>query len=70
MKPSDYLPFYAGRFRTVEIDSAFYVCPTARTVENWNARFVFSDRVNNLAKRLLVLQCFLFDPFKDSTRLK
>jgi uncharacterized protein YecE (DUF72 family) len=49
MRPSDYLAFYAERFYTVEIDSTFYACPTARTVENWNARtppgFVFSVKV-------------------------
>jgi uncharacterized protein YecE (DUF72 family) len=49
MKPSDYLWFYAERFHTVEVDSTFYGCPTARTVENWNARtpdgFVFSVKV-------------------------
>ena len=49
MKPSDYLWFYAERFHTVEVDSTFYACPTARTVENWNARtpegFVFSVKV-------------------------
>ena len=38
MKPSDYLRFYAERFHTVEVDSTFYACPTARTVGNWNAR--------------------------------
>ena len=38
LKPSDYLRFYAERFHTVEVDSTFYACPTARTVENWNAR--------------------------------
>ena len=49
MRPSDYLGFYAERFHTVEVDSTFYACPTARTVENWNARtpegFVFSVKV-------------------------
>jgi uncharacterized protein YecE (DUF72 family) len=49
MKPSDYLGFYAERLHTVEVDSTFYACPTARTVENWNARtpegFVFSVKV-------------------------
>ena len=49
MKPSDYLAFYAERFHTVEVDSTFYACPTARTVENWNARtppdFIFSVKV-------------------------
>jgi hypothetical protein len=37
-KLSDYFALYAERFDTVEVDSAFYPCPTARTVENWNAR--------------------------------
>ena len=49
MKPSDYLAFYAERFHTVEIDSTFYACPTARTVENWADRtpegFIFSVKV-------------------------
>jgi uncharacterized protein YecE (DUF72 family) len=49
MKPSDYLAFYAERFHTVEVDSTFYACPSARTVENWNAKtpdgFVFSVKV-------------------------
>jgi uncharacterized protein YecE (DUF72 family) len=49
MRPSDYLRFYAERFHTVEVDSTFYACPTARAVENWNARtpdgFVFWVKV-------------------------
>jgi uncharacterized protein YecE (DUF72 family) len=49
MRPAEYLGFYAERFHTVEVDSTFYACPTARTVENWNARtpdgFVFSVKV-------------------------
>ena len=49
MKPFDYLAFYAERFHTVEVDSTFYACPTARTVENRNARtpdgFIFSVKV-------------------------
>jgi hypothetical protein len=32
-EPSDYLAFYAERFHTVEIDSTFYACPTARTLK-------------------------------------
>jgi hypothetical protein len=35
MKRSDYLSFYAERFDTVEVDSTFYACPSARTVSNW-----------------------------------
>ena len=49
MRPADYLAFYSERFHTVEVDSTFYACPTARTVENWNARtppgFIFSVKV-------------------------
>jgi uncharacterized protein YecE (DUF72 family) len=49
MKPSDYLASYSERFHTVEVDSTFYACATARTVENWNARtpdgFIFSVKV-------------------------
>ena len=44
-----YLAFYSERFLTVEVDSTFYACPAARTVENWNARtpegFIFSVKV-------------------------
>jgi uncharacterized protein YecE (DUF72 family) len=49
LKPSDYLAFYAERFHTVEVDSTFYACRTARTVSNWAARtpegFIFSVKV-------------------------
>src|SRR5438105_11642591 len=37
MRSSDYLAFYAERFHTVEVDSTFYACPSARTVANWAA---------------------------------
>lgn len=46
MKPANYLTFYAGRFDTVEVDSTFYACPRARTVEGWAPKtppgFIFS----------------------------
>jgi len=49
MKLADYLAFYAKHFHTVEVDSTFYACPSARTVNNWNARtpdgFIFSVKV-------------------------
>jgi uncharacterized protein YecE (DUF72 family) len=32
---SDFLPFYAQRFPTVEIDSTFYRIPAAKTVKQW-----------------------------------
>src|SRR5258708_12307539 len=49
MRSADYLAFYAEHFHTVEVDSTFYGCPTARTVNNWGARtpegFIFSVKV-------------------------
>jgi uncharacterized protein YecE (DUF72 family) len=49
MRSSDYLAFYAEHFPTVEVDSTFYGCPSARTVGNWAARtpegFLFSVKV-------------------------
>jgi hypothetical protein len=38
MRPADYLAFYAEHFHTVEVDSTFYACPSARTVSNWATR--------------------------------
>jgi uncharacterized protein YecE (DUF72 family) len=32
LSPQDYLAYYAARFQTVEIDSTFYGCPSAATV--------------------------------------
>jgi uncharacterized protein YecE (DUF72 family) len=62
MKPSDYLAFYAEHFHTVEVDSTFYACPTARTVENWNARtpdgFVFSVKIpHSITHDKVLLNC-------------
>lgn len=49
MRSADYLTFYAEHFHTVEVDSTFYACPSARTVSNWAARtpegFIFSAKV-------------------------
>jgi uncharacterized protein YecE (DUF72 family) len=49
MRSADYLPFHAEHFHTVEVDSTFYACPSARTVSKWNARtpdgFTFSVKV-------------------------
>ncbi len=48
-KPKDFLPLYARRFDTVEIDSTFYRIPAARTVEQWRERtppgFTFAAKV-------------------------
>ena len=38
MKSHDFLSYYATQFATVEVDSTFYGCPSARTVNNWAAR--------------------------------
>ncbi len=48
-KRADFLPFYAGRFNSVEIDSTFYRIPTAKTVQQWRERtpdnFVFAAKL-------------------------
>jgi uncharacterized protein YecE (DUF72 family) len=31
----DYLSFYAERFKTVEVDSSFYACPSPKMVQGW-----------------------------------
>jgi uncharacterized protein YecE (DUF72 family) len=49
MKSRDFLSYYATQFATVEVDSTFYGCPSARTVNNWATRtpedFIFSVKV-------------------------
>jgi uncharacterized protein YecE (DUF72 family) len=49
MKSRDFLSYYATQFATVEVDSTFYGCPSARTVNNWAARtpedFIFSVKI-------------------------
>ena len=49
MQSRDILSYYATQFATVEVDSTFYGCPSARTVNNWAARtpkdFIFSVKV-------------------------
>jgi uncharacterized protein YecE (DUF72 family) len=34
MRPADYLTFYAEHFHTVEMDSTFFGCPSARNVRS------------------------------------
>jgi uncharacterized protein YecE (DUF72 family) len=45
----DFLSYYATQFATVEVDSTFYGCPSATTVNNWSARtpedFIFSVKI-------------------------
>jgi len=49
MKPSEYLSFYASKFRTVEIDSTYYGTPSEATVDGWYRRtppdFLFAAKV-------------------------
>jgi uncharacterized protein YecE (DUF72 family) len=48
-KPQDFLPIYAERFQTVEIDSTFYRIPTTKMVEQWRERtpdgFVYAAKI-------------------------
>jgi len=52
MKSRDFLSYYATQFATVEVDSTFYGCPSANTVNNWADRtledFIFSVKVPQL----------------------
>jgi len=62
MRSADYLAFYSEHFHTVEVDSTFYGCPSARTVSNWNARtpegFVFSVKVpQTVTHEKVLLDC-------------
>jgi uncharacterized protein YecE (DUF72 family) len=56
MKSRDFLSYYATQFATVEVDSTFYGCPSASTVNNWAARtpedFIFSVKVPQLCSGL------------------
>ena len=48
-KPQDFLPLYAERFDTVEIDSTFYRIPAASAVRQWQERtptgFTFAAKI-------------------------
>jgi len=59
MRSRDFLSYYATQFSTVEVDSTFYGCPSARTVNNWAARtpenFIFSVKVPQIITHEKVL---------------
>jgi len=59
MKSRDFLTYYATQFATVEVDSTFYGCPSARTVNNWFARtpedFLFCVKVPQIITHEKVL---------------
>ena len=38
LKSEDFLPFYAGRLNSVEINSSFYAPPSAAMVKSWSGR--------------------------------
>ena len=38
IKPAGYLPFYAGRFKAVEINNTFYRMPTEKLLLDWAAQ--------------------------------
>ena len=63
MKSRDFLSYYATRFATVEVDSTFYGCPSASTVNNWAARtpedFIFSVKIPQICcDASYVVHCF------------
>jgi len=59
MQSRDFLSYYATQFATVEVDSTFYGCPSARTVSNWNDRtpdgFIFSVKIPQVISHEKVL---------------
>lgn len=59
MKPADYLSYYSTQFRSVEVDSTFYGCPSLSTVSKWSARtsedFLFCVKVPQIITHEKVL---------------
>jgi uncharacterized protein YecE (DUF72 family) len=55
MRSRDFLPHYASKFQTVEIDSSFYGTPSASTVTSWNEKtpsdFIFAVKVPQVVTR-------------------
>lgn len=60
MKPADYLTYYATKFDTVEVDSAFYRTPSVATVNGWARKvadgFLLAAKVPQLITHEKVLQ--------------
>jgi uncharacterized protein YecE (DUF72 family) len=60
MKSSDYLAYYASRFRTVEIDSTYYGTPSSSTVTGWYEKtpsdFIFAAKVPQIVTHEKVLK--------------
>jgi uncharacterized protein YecE (DUF72 family) len=59
MKPSEYLSFYATKFRAVEIDSTYYGTPSVATVSRWYHKtpsdFSFAAKVPQVVTHQKVL---------------
>jgi uncharacterized protein YecE (DUF72 family) len=59
MQSRDYLSYYAKQLATVEVDSTFYGCPSASTVNNWAARtpedFLFCVKIPQIITHEKVL---------------
>lgn len=72
MKPAEYLTFYAEHFDTVEVDSTFYRCPTAGTVNGWALKtpdeFIFSVKVpRTITHEKVLVDCDSeFEQFVDT----
>jgi uncharacterized protein YecE (DUF72 family) len=75
MKPTDYLSYYASKFKTVEIDSTYYGAPARSTVENWYRKtppdFIFAAKVPQVVthEKLLVDCEGEFDEFVQQMKL-
>lgn len=59
-RPAEWLPYYAARYDTVEIDATFYRTPEARTVDGWRDRtpdgFLFAATVPQVITHEKVLE--------------
>ncbi|PYX86289.1 MAG: hypothetical protein DMG70_01015 [Acidobacteria bacterium] len=58
MQSRDFLSYYATQFATVEMDSTFYGCPSARTVNNWATRTPeTSSSLSKFRRQLRMKKC-------------
>jgi uncharacterized protein YecE (DUF72 family) len=59
LKPADYLPYYATKFDTVELDNTFYRVPSLSVVQGWSAKtppgFLFAAKVPQIITHEKVL---------------
>ncbi len=75
MKSSEYLMYYATKFKTVEIDSTYYGTPSASTVTRWYEKtppdFIFAAKVPQIVthEKMLVGCEPEFDEFVDRMQL-